>query len=148
MRTLKISKTSWLIIAAGIFIVIIAGLFLTRSQQIQEQDRLDDELGIAEMRLDKLQIKKLQQQEEELQRQLDESKVQLLVSRQPGSLEKTPGSYQVSPADASVLRPPCPGHRHPKSSFNRLADSNRAGPLSGESNLQKQGQRKSAGLYS
>ena len=78
---LKLSRTSWLILLAGIFIVIVGGLGLTRSQQLQEQARLDDELAKAEMRLDKLQVKDLRQQQEELQGRLDESTVQLVATK-------------------------------------------------------------------
>jgi len=78
---LKLSKTSWLILSAGIFLVVVAGLCLTRSQQLQEQGQLGEELSIAERRLSKFQISELQQQQEELQRQLDESTVHLTAAK-------------------------------------------------------------------
>lgn len=74
---MKLSKTSWLILSVGIFIVVVAGLGLTRSQQIQEKSQLDEELSIVEMRLNKLQVQQLHQQQEELQERLDESTIQL-----------------------------------------------------------------------
>jgi hypothetical protein len=74
---LKLSKTSWLILSIGLFIVIIAGLGFTRSQQLKEKGQLDEELSIAEKRLNKLQVKDLREQEEELQKRLDESTTQL-----------------------------------------------------------------------
>ena len=78
---MKLSKTSWLILSVGIFLVVVAGLGLTRSQQIQEQDQLDEELSIAEMRLNKLEVKQLHQQQEELQERLDESIIQLMAAK-------------------------------------------------------------------
>ena len=78
---LKLSKTSLLILLAGIFIVIVAGLGLTRSQQTQAQGQLDEELSIAEMRLNKLQETQLRQQQEELQKQLDESAIRLAAAK-------------------------------------------------------------------
>jgi hypothetical protein len=78
---LKLSKTSWLILLAGLFIVIIAGLGLTRSQQLQEQSRLNEELSQAEVRLSKLEVQQLGQQKEELQGQLDEKSVQLVAAK-------------------------------------------------------------------
>ena len=74
---MKLSKTSLVLLSAGIFIVVVASLGFTHSQQLKEQGQLADELGVAEKRLDKLQVKELEQQQEELQGQLDESIVRL-----------------------------------------------------------------------
>jgi len=76
---LKLTKTSWLILSVGIFIVVVAGLGLTRSQQFQEKDQLDEELSISEKRLNKFQVKDLREQQEELQERLDESTIQLMA---------------------------------------------------------------------
>ena len=46
MKGLKLSKTSWLILSAGVFIVVLAGLGLTRSQQMKEQTKVADELNL------------------------------------------------------------------------------------------------------
>ncbi len=78
---MKLSKTSWLILAAGIFIIVFASLGIARSQQLQEQEQLDDELAVAEMRLNKFQVKQLRQQQEEIQKQLDESTMQLTAAK-------------------------------------------------------------------
>ena len=78
---MKLSKTSWLILSIGIFIVIIAGLGLTRSQQLQAQSQLDEELGVAEMRLNKLGVEELRLQQEDLQRQLDERIAELAEAK-------------------------------------------------------------------
>jgi hypothetical protein len=81
MKKLKLTKTSWLLLGAGIFIVVAASLGLSHSRQIKEQSQLEEELSVAQMRLDKLQVKELRVQQEELQSQLDESTVQLLAAR-------------------------------------------------------------------
>ncbi len=91
---MKLSKTSWLILSAGILVVLIAGLVLTRSKQLQEQSQLSDELSIAEMRLSKLQVEQLQQQEEELQGRLDESVVRLKAAKD--NLRQTVESIDVT----------------------------------------------------
>lgn len=78
---MKLSKTSWLILSVGIFIVVVAGLGLTRSQQIREKSQLDEELSMVEMRLNKLQVQQLQQQQEELQERLDESTIRLEAAK-------------------------------------------------------------------
>jgi len=78
---LKLSKTSWLILSIGIFIVVAAGLGLTRSQQLKEKGQLDEELSVVEKRLSKLEVKDLREQQEELQGRLDESTIQLMAAK-------------------------------------------------------------------
>jgi len=78
---LRLSKTSWFILSIGLFAVIIAGLVLTRSQQLQAQSQLDDELGVAEMRLNKLGVDELRLKQEDLQRQLDERNLELAEAK-------------------------------------------------------------------
>jgi len=98
---LKLSKTSWLILSAGIFLVVVAGLGLTRSQQLQEQGQLGEELSIAEMRLSNFQVSELRQQQEELQRHLDENIVQLtaakdILSQTVESISVTDEFFQIA----------------------------------------------------
>lgn len=77
MKGLKLSKTSWLILSAGVFVVVLAGLGLTRSQQLKEQTELDEALAITNARLSKLELTGLQQEQAELQQRLDEGKSEL-----------------------------------------------------------------------
>lgn len=77
MKKLKLSKTSWLILSAGIFMVVLAGLGLTRSQQIQEQATLEEELSINEMRLNQFNVAQLQQQRDELRGVIDDNTIRL-----------------------------------------------------------------------
>ena len=77
MAKLKLSKTSWLILAAGVFVVILAGLGLTRSQQLRDQTALDDAISITKTRLDNLEVTSLERELAELQRQIDESTLEL-----------------------------------------------------------------------
>jgi hypothetical protein len=81
MKGLKLSKTSWLILAAGIFLVVLAGLGVSRSGQVKEQSRLEEELGISESILEKTQLTSLQTQMGELQDRLDESESQLVEAK-------------------------------------------------------------------
>jgi hypothetical protein len=74
---LKLSRTSWIIISAGVFVVILAGLGLTYSQQAKEKSQLSDDLSISEMRLDKLQFSAMQQDLDELQEQIDENVIRM-----------------------------------------------------------------------
>ena len=99
---MKLSKTSWLILAAGIFIVVFASLGITRSQQLQEQEQLDDELTVAEMRLNKFQVKQLRQQQEELQKQVDGSTMQLTAAKD--KLRQTIDSINVTDEFFEIAR--------------------------------------------
>lgn len=77
MKGLKLSKASWLILSAGIFIVILAGLGVTRSQQLKEQTQLDEELNLSTMRVDTIQVTGLRPQLEELQQKIEEGEALL-----------------------------------------------------------------------
>lgn len=78
---MKLTKTSWLILSIGIFVVVVASLGITRSQQLQEKDQLNEKLSVAELRLSRLQVKELRQQQEELQGRLDEREMQLMAAK-------------------------------------------------------------------
>jgi predicted signal transduction protein with EAL and GGDEF domain len=77
MKGIKLSKTSWLILSAGVFLVVLAGLGLTRSQQMKEQTKLDDELSLSTKRLATLQTAQLSQQLEDLTVKVQEGESQL-----------------------------------------------------------------------
>ncbi len=77
MKGIKLSKTGWLILSAGIFIVILAGLGVTRSQQISEQSSMNEELSLSETRLNNLDVTDLRRQLEELNLQVEEGQAQL-----------------------------------------------------------------------
>jgi Type II secretory pathway, component PulF len=85
MKLLKLSKVSWLILSAGVFIVVLGSLGIARSQQIQEKGTLDEELRISTNRLEGLQtslgsrerLDALQQRIEEEQLLLDEARKRL-----------------------------------------------------------------------
>ena len=69
MKKIKInvSKTSWIILSVGVFIVVLAGLGVTYSQQLTENSEANDELEVTEMRLGQFNIEELQQQKSELE---------------------------------------------------------------------------------
>ena len=74
---MKLSKTSWLILIAGVVIVAFASLGLTSSRQVSEHKQLTEELTVAETRLTNVQLKDLQVGKGELEAQLDETTAQL-----------------------------------------------------------------------
>lgn len=94
MKGLKLSKTSWLILSAGVFLVILAGLGLTRSQQVKEQSALNDELATYEKRLALLQTSQLSQHLENLKVQIEENEAQ--VEDAKARLEQTVISVDVA----------------------------------------------------
>jgi hypothetical protein len=73
MKKIKInlSKTSWIILSVGVFIVVLAGLGVTYSQQIKEKNELQDELAVTDLRLEKFNIAELQQQESQLLEEIE-----------------------------------------------------------------------------
>ena len=78
---MKLSKTSWLILTVGICIVAFVSLGVARAQQLDEQNQLNEELSIAELRLSKFQIEQFSSQQEELEKQLTESIAQLETTK-------------------------------------------------------------------
>jgi len=70
---LKLSKTSWLFLAIGIFIIALVGLGAVRSNQVARQNQLDQELTQAQLRLKGFQIEQLSQRKRELERQLNQT---------------------------------------------------------------------------
>ena len=102
MKFIKLSKTSWLILSTGIFVVVLAGLGITRSQQIQEQGKLEDELIISQKSLEKSQITDLAQNLEELQQKTEEEQLQLDEARK--RLDQTVVSVDVTDEFFSIAK--------------------------------------------
>jgi hypothetical protein len=78
---LKLSKKSLLIIAIGIFIIALVGLWMVQSQQVNELNQLKEKLNTAELKLSGLQPGKLSQRQEELERQLSQTMSQSETAR-------------------------------------------------------------------
>lgn len=67
---MKLSKTSWLFLAVGIFAILGASLGLVYAQQVSEQSRLEQELSVAQLWFDKSSSEGLSSRQEELERRL------------------------------------------------------------------------------
>jgi len=78
---LKLSKTSWLLLAIGAFIIILAGLGTVRSQQVRQQNQLNDELALAQLKLEAVQLEQLAQRQGELERHLSQTTSQIQAAR-------------------------------------------------------------------
>jgi hypothetical protein len=70
---MKISKASWMILGAGVFIIALAGLGVARYGQVQEQNKADGELAVTNARLSNLRIAPVQAQIEELQQEVNDA---------------------------------------------------------------------------
>ena len=78
MKKLKLSKMAWLILSAGIFVVVLAGLGFTYSGQKSEQKTLKADLEISKTRLQKTQDAGTQQQQiDQLEERLADSQTRL-----------------------------------------------------------------------
>ena len=93
MKRLKLSKVAWIILGAGVFVVVLVGLGVTRSQQMNEQTILEEDLGISEMRMEKLQLKQLFQELELLTELVDEAETELAEAKT--RLDQTVNSADV-----------------------------------------------------
>lgn len=102
MKYLKLSKTGWLILGVGLFIVVMAGLGITRSQQSQEQGRLSDELAVSQESLAALQTSGLQSQLADLQKKAQEEQAKLEAAQ--GQMDQTVVSASVTDKLFSVAR--------------------------------------------
>jgi len=78
---MKFTKTSWLILSVGIFVIAFSSLGVARSQQIGEQNQVYEELSIAELRLSNFQLDDLSSQQEELEKQLSQTISQLETTK-------------------------------------------------------------------
>jgi hypothetical protein len=77
LKGLKFSKTGGLILSAGIFVVVLAGLSITRSGQLSEQGKLGTDLASSQERLDKVDTNTYEFQLAELNQQLTDNQQQL-----------------------------------------------------------------------
>jgi hypothetical protein len=72
MRQLKLSKTSWIFLAAGIFLIVGISLFMTRSQQTDRQNSLQEDLRKSNLNLSLIKLDELSEQKGTLTRQIAE----------------------------------------------------------------------------
>ncbi len=67
---MKLSRTTWLVVAAGVLIIALAGVGLVWFQQVDEQNQLKEQLALAQSRLREVQPEKLSSKQAELEKQL------------------------------------------------------------------------------
>ena len=74
---MKISTTALIFLALGISVIAVFSLNMAYSQQSQEQSRLNAELAMAQLRLEKYPAQDISSQKEELESRLARAKSQL-----------------------------------------------------------------------
>lgn len=97
---MKLSKKNLLILTVSILIIVCVSLIAVRSQQVHEQERLNEELALAKSRLEGSRFEQLLSQQEELEKQLSQIKSQFETTNSISP--QTTGSIAVSGTLLSV----------------------------------------------
>ncbi|MBI4186341.1 MAG: hypothetical protein HY530_02400 [Chloroflexi bacterium] len=69
---MKLNKITWILLTAGVFAILLAGLSAVRSQQVQQQNQLRDELDLTQAKLTGIQLERLYKQQGELEKRLNQ----------------------------------------------------------------------------
>jgi len=91
---MKLSKTSYMVIVLGVVASVFAVLWVMRGKQIQERERLNDELSVATMILDKVKSEEGLSQQEGLEKQISQVLSQLETAK--ATLSQSVNSIAVS----------------------------------------------------
>lgn len=78
---MKFSKTSRLFLAIGIFAILLASLGVAYLQQVNQQDRLSEELSSAQLRLEKYSPEQLSSQQKQVESQLAKAQLRLKLAK-------------------------------------------------------------------
>lgn len=100
---MKLGKTSWSVLAVGIVVIMAGTLGMARSQQVSEQNQQKEELAVAQLRLDRFQVRQLYAQEDELKERLNIATSQLEAAKDDlrqstDSIELTPSLFELAEA--------------------------------------------------
>lgn len=112
---MKLSKTALIFLGVGIFVILVAILGMTYSQQSQEQSRLNQELSLAQLRLEEYASQQLSSQQEELESRLTRLETRLRVTKNNlyqsiQSIEITETLYEVAKtSDVEIVEISSPG---------------------------------------
>ncbi len=112
---MKLSKTTWLVIAIGIFVVAGLGLGMVRSQQLDQQSQLNEKLTLAQSNLEGVQLEKLSSRQAELEKQLSQAtpqfeEVKAILSQPVDSITASSILFDIAKAhDLEVTEVTSPG---------------------------------------
>jgi len=98
---LKLSKTGYLVLITGIFIVAVASLGFTYAKQIEAQDQLNADIAIAEQRLSNFELKDLSSRKAALDEQAEQIQAELETARDDlcfpiDSIEETDILFEIA----------------------------------------------------
>lgn len=104
--TLKLGKTSVLLLIGGVIVIAFLSLGTARVQQVNKQKQLAGELDIIQRRLDTVQIETLLAQRDELEEQLARAipmleEAKAAISQSSGSIDVIESLFEIA-EDASV----------------------------------------------
>ena len=88
---MKLRKRTLLIIIVGIFVIVLISLSMLRSQQVSEQNQLNEQFTLIQSRLGVIKLEQLSSQQAELERQLRQATsqfeaVKTVLSQPVGSI--------------------------------------------------------------
>ncbi len=100
---MKLTKKSWLLLTLGVFVITFASLGAIQSQQVRQQKRLNEELALAELRLEGFQLEQLSAQQEVLEEQLKQTISQsettkTILSQSIGSITSSSTLFDIAQA--------------------------------------------------
>ncbi len=72
-NVLKLSRRSWFIISVGVFLIIFAGVWLVYSEQLAKKARAEQELNMAQVRLEAMNLAQMEARQRELEQQLEQT---------------------------------------------------------------------------
>lgn len=93
---MKLSKKSWLFITGGVLAITLASLGAICSQQIRQQNQLNEELALTEMKLKRIQLEQLPHQQGELEMRLSQATSQFEAAKAIFSQTRAGGSVAAS----------------------------------------------------
>ena len=79
---MKLSRTSWALLIGGVLLIVFTSLGFAGTRQLREQEKLADELQVAEQRVAKLQLEQLTAEQEQLQAKLKAANAELSAAQQ------------------------------------------------------------------
>lgn len=93
---MKLSKTFWIFLVIGIFVISAAGLGMAYLRQTAQQSRLEEELASAQLRLEELPDEQFASQQKGLESRLARAELQLITTK--ANLYQSTESIEASDA--------------------------------------------------
>ena len=106
---MKLSKMSWLMIAVGVFAILLVGLGVVRSQQVSQQNESNEQLALAQSKVQGINLAQLSYRQEELERELSKTDSQsesakTVLSQQIGSIAISDILFNIAEAsDVNII---------------------------------------------